>query len=206
MAQEHPEPYNKENRRGAWAPKGYIYGYFEDSIFKNNPPDFKAFDNSKKNQFRIGIQGSIPGTLGVRRSMCACPSCALPLGDYNNCKVKSITGAISTVQCPKLREPERKTTRMQLESFALTMRANEFRAVRTADEDADIEGRYWIAEVLSDAFQVEDTVVVAGETMEKGWWVVKAYWLECGARRVSVPKKVMRQPIVESLRLYHRIE
>ena len=57
------------------------------------------------------------GTLNVNRIHCACESCKAPLYDYQNCLVKKIVGAVTQVECKRVRGTAAVTRRRRRRSL-----------------------------------------------------------------------------------------
>ena len=76
--------------------------------------------------------------------------------------------------------------------FAISLKPGEFRAARVAKEDTGVEGDYWLARVTEGMTVADRDLNYAGETIEAGFLVVKAQWLQytkstrstTGARRL----------------------
>ena len=39
-----------------------------------------------------------------------------------------------------------------------------------------IEGPYWLAQILGKAYQAEEDVLISGQEIPKGYWLVEAQW------------------------------
>ena len=76
---------------------------------------FTPYKNSKFYHARTGMlkdarTAETLGTLNVNRIHCACESCKAPLYDYQNCLVKKIVGAVTQVECKRVRGTAAVTT------------------------------------------------------------------------------------------------
>ena len=172
-----------DEAKGLWSAQLYLYGFYDESLFKATVY-YTPFANSKTRRYRAAlctdeamVQRHNPIT--TKFCLCGCPSCLPPLCDFKNCKVKCPTGGVAVYYCPAMKQTTPAVTRTaSLEEFAIGLHAGEFRAVRVAEDEEHIEGTFWIAELFSDAYKTEEEVVVAGETIPAGFWVVKIKWLE----------------------------
>ena len=115
----------------------------------------------------------------MRRRFCACPSCASPVAKYRECKAKRIVGVLKQVNCPAKKVAPGVTTRGgALSAFAKLLKMDEFRAVRVAEDQEDLEGNFWLAKLVSTAFENEEECTFAGETIHAGVLVVRIQWLQ----------------------------
>jgi hypothetical protein len=185
LAQNHPTPTVSAARSGRWSPQRYFYGYYDEALVSRPKKYFKVYEQSKKYHYRGGFCADKftvkhDGPITAKEYFCACPSCALPLCDFNNCKLKSLTGSRMSFHCPSIKPPDAVTTRLgSLAEFSKTIKKSEYRAVKVERDQQGIEGPYWLANVLGDAYQAPEDVTYAGDEIEKGSWVVKIRWLEC---------------------------
>ena len=65
-----------------------------------------------------------------------------------------------------------------LEEFAATLEAGQLRAVAVDSSEISIEGRFWLCEVLGQAFKATEAQAHATDLFEEGWWVVEIKWYE----------------------------
>ena len=182
LAQMHPKPVGG-TKEGLWSPKRYFYGFYADSLFKSTR-HFKPYADSKQFRFRTGLCSDenkvrSHGPVDLRRRFCACPSCASPVAKYRECKVKRIVGVLKQVNCPAKKVAPGVTTRGgALSAFAKLLKMDEFRAVRVAEDQEDLEGNFWLAKLVSTAFENEEECTFAGETIYAGVLVVRIQWLQ----------------------------
>ena len=48
-----------------------------------------------------------------------------------------------------------------------------------------IEGPYWLAQILGEAYQMEEDLVISGQEVPKGYWLVDAQWYNLVQARVD---------------------
>eukprot|EP00966_Prymnesium_polylepis_P092228 2135394-Prymnesium_polylepis.1 len=65
---------------------------------------------------------------------------------------------------------------MALEEFALSLDAGQTHAVHASKTEWYIEGAYWLAKILGKAYQAEEDMVIDGQQIPKGYWLVPAQW------------------------------
>lgn len=190
-----------ENLIGVNCPTEYIIGYLDDDDISKEPTQFKPFAGSREMKFRVGVnqdtQRIEDNPLLLRSTFCACVSCFLPKFDYRECEFSQIlTGSVQKHNCKIVSSHPVAVTRTQsLLDFIETIKAGEYRAVRVQDDQKTANEIWWVAEILSEGYQLEETTIIAGETFEGGFWVVNIRWL------VFFEKKVHSNG-TETMRIY----
>lgn len=186
LAQTHPGPLTaEENRVGAWAPGRYFYGHYADSLWSSSDQamDFKPYKEAKKYRYRAGLvadkeRAAVSGRFTGRRRFCACPPCAPPKFATGKCLVRHISAPPVALVCPTVRAPAGTKTRTQaLTDFSRALKAGEVRAVVAADDEKALEGNFWLAELLSESYAIDEDVVLNGDHLKAGFLVVKVRWL-----------------------------
>ena len=182
LAQTHPGPLTaEENRVGAWAPGRYFYGHYADSLWSSSDQamDFKPYKEAKKYRYRAGLvadkeRAAVSGRFTGRRRFCACPPCAPPKFATGKCLVRHISAPPVALVCPAVRAPAGTKTRTQaLTDFSRALKAGEVRAVVAADDEKALEGNFWLAELLSESYAIDEDVVLNGDHLKAGFLVVK---------------------------------
>ena len=66
-----------------------------------------------------------------------------------------------------------------------------------------IEGPYWLAKILGKAYQAEEDLIISGQHISKGYWLVEAQWYKLVASFVHtlVPLLQSRAFVTEATRL-----
>ena len=86
-------------------------------------------------------------------------------------------GGFKHVYCKLAKNQHISETRsMALEEFALTLDAGQTHAVHSSKTEWYIEGPYWLAKILGKAYQTEEDMVLNGQEIPKGYWLVPAQW------------------------------
>ena len=111
---------------------------------------------------------------GRLERICGCPQCAPPLCNFSGCVVKSIFGRVRSVHCPALKKVRGALTQTgALTEFSETLAADCVYAAKVAEDQAGVEGPYWLALLLTPSFETEVECVFAGDVIEAGFLVVK---------------------------------
>ena len=177
LAQQHPTPRSASADRVGWAPGRYFYGYYDPSLWGDDE-DFTMYKNAKQFHYRVGTaveeEAVRDGLLKVRERICGCPQCAPPLCNFSGCVVKSIFGRVRSVHCPALKKVRGALTQTgALTEFSETLAADCVYAAKVAEDQAGVEGPYWLALLLTPSFETEVECVFAGDVIEAGFLVVK---------------------------------
>eukprot|EP00966_Prymnesium_polylepis_P048204 1116190-Prymnesium_polylepis.1 len=91
--------------------------------------------------------------------------------------MKSEFGGFKTVYCKLAKNQHVSETRsMALEEFALSLDAGQTHAVHASKSEWYIEGPYWLAKILGKAYQADEDMVIDGQQIPKGYWLVPAQW------------------------------
>ena len=94
----------------------------------------------------------------------------LPKFNYKSCRERSLTGIMGHHDCVKINSSPAAVTRSEsFFQFASSIKSNEYRTVYVSDDEQALEGPFWIAQTSSEAYRVDETTVVAGETIEEGF-------------------------------------
>ena len=64
--------------------------------------------------------------------------------------------------------------------------AGQTQAVHAGRLEWHIEGPYWLAQILGKAYQAEEDVLISGQEIPKGYWLVDARWYNLVNEPVSV--------------------
>jgi hypothetical protein len=183
LAQHRPEPtQTHEAKFSPWAPKDVIYAFYDNALLARAHQQFTSYKNSKFYHARTGMQkdartAETLGTLNVNRIHCACESCKAPLYDYQNCLVKKIVGAVTQVECKRVRGTAAVTTQTQaLADFSLQVRKGSTWPLRVEEDQEGEEGRFWLAKIQDEPERLEGTMTFAGQAFKEGWIVAKAQY------------------------------
>ena len=183
LAQHRPEPtQTHEAKFSPWAPKDVIYAFYDNALLARAHQQFTPYKNSKFYHARTGMQkdartAETLGTLNVNRIHCACESCKAPLYDYQNCLVKKIVGAVTQVECKRVRGTAVVTTQTQaLADFSLQVRKGSTWPLRVEEDQEGEEGRFWFAKIKDEPERLEGTMTFAGQAFKEGWIVAKAQY------------------------------
>ena len=183
LAQHRLEPtQTHEAKFPPCAPKDVIYAFYDNALLARAHQQFTPYKNSKFYHARAGMQkdartAETLGTLNVNRIHCACESCKAPLYDYQNCLVKKIVGAVTQVECKRVRGTAAVTTQTQaLADFSLQVRKSSTWPLRVEEDQEGEEGRFWLAKIAGDPERLEGTMTFAGQVFKEGWIVVKAQY------------------------------
>jgi hypothetical protein len=183
LAQHHPTP-KAADSGGRWSPQRYFYGYYNDVLAKTPTKYYKTYEKSKSYHYRAGFSANAEevdkrGPVTVKPYFCACPSCVLPVCQFGECKVPSITGSKKVFDCPPVKAVSGVSTRSQsLADFSKTLKKGQFLAARVAPDQIHLEGPYWLAKITGDVERTTENIVHSGEELPAGSWVVKGQWFE----------------------------
>ena len=73
------------------------------------------------------------------------------------CLVRHISAPPVALVCPAVRAPAGTKTRTQaLTDFSRALKAGEVRAVVAADDEKALEGNFWLAELLSESYAIDE--------------------------------------------------
>ena len=171
----------KANKQGWWAAEGYIWAYYDTALFtKKAVPEAEGYTGSMENHQHVGLctdkeTAERDGPLLARGIWCGCQSCVKY--DFYHCQMKSEFGGFKHVFCKLAKNQHVSETRsMALEEFARTLDAGQTRAVHASKTEWYIEGPYWLAKILGKAYQTEEDMVLDGQEIPKGYWLVPAQW------------------------------
>lgn len=182
LAQHHPRPKGDvESKEGLWSPQRFFYGFYAPDLWRANGPQHFKESASKDLHSRSTTASEEDGVISyyARRAFCACPECAAPKCNFDQCKVTSVTGRVSKLRMhPRAAVSGAQTMSKTMTDFALSLQPGEFRAARVAKEDTGIEGDYWLARVTEGMTVADRDLNYAGETIKAGFLVVKAQWLQ----------------------------
>ena len=103
-----------------------------------SPPASKAFHSRSTT-----LNRDRPTTVFSRKTFCACPSCAVPRCDFQNCLVKCVTGPVSTVKCqPVAPVCGALTAVMSLTESSESLKVGKYYAVYAAEDEQHLEGPF----------------------------------------------------------------
>ena len=114
---------------------------------------------------------------------CPCDPCEAFDFSPNVCQMRSEYGVFRLEYAKRsvLRDP--RTTRSQeLESFARSLHKDQVQALAAAKDDRHIEGNVWLCLLLSDAYVAPEGITHSTDSIEAGWWVVKAVYYQLKQR------------------------
>jgi hypothetical protein len=167
-----------------WSADEYMIGYLDDKLIDKEPTHYKAFKGSKAHKCRVGTNSDPSinhlNPMKFRCQFCACESCYLPRFRPGECLYRDIfSGPLKSHNATRIKVHARAVTRSHaLQDFARSLKSNTIVAVRVASDQQDEEGKFWLARTLSDGYQLDKAVVVAGEDFDEGFWVVNINWFE----------------------------
>ena len=114
----------------------------------------------------------------LREAFCACPECALPKCNFGACLLRSVVGTLTRKHFKALKVVRGATTQTQsLNEFSSSLKAGDFVAVNVDTDQQQLEGNYWIAELLEEATVAAKDYSYHGEEIKEGFVVAKARWL-----------------------------
>ena len=186
----------KAFKHGWWAAEGYIWAYYDTALFtKKAVPEAEGYTGSMVNHQHVGLckateTAELDGPLQVRGMWCGCQPCVKY--DFANCLMKAEFGPFKTVYCRLAKNQNTSQTRsVALEEFAGMLDAGQTQAVHASRLEWHIEGPYWLAQILGKAYQVEEDVLISGQEIPKGYWLVDARWYKLvqTSQRAYVPLK-----------------
>ena len=112
----------------------------------------------------MAATGASPGSIKIEHKWFA----------TGKCLVRHISGPPVALVCPAVRAPAGTKTRTQaLTDFSRALKAGEVRAVVAADDEKALEGNFWLAELLSESYAIDEDVVLNGDHLKAGFLVVK---------------------------------
>jgi hypothetical protein len=171
----------KEVKHGWWAADGYIWAYYDTSLFtKKAVPEAEGYVGSMENHCHVGMSKDPEtterdGPLQVRGIWCGCQSCVNY--DFSQCLMKQEFGPMRFVHCKLAKNQQVSTTRsVALEEYAGNLDVGQTRAVHASRSEWDIEGPYWLVQVLGKAYQTSEDTVISGQSIPAGYWLVPAKW------------------------------
>lgn len=89
-----------------------------------------------------------------------------------NCLVKKIVGAVTQVECKRVRGTAAVTTQTQaLADFSLQVRKGSTWPLRVEEDQEGEEGRFWLAKIKDEPERLEGTMTFAGQAFKRaGSW------------------------------------
>ena len=135
-------------------------------------------------QLKGGARGGLQAfRCGAQSRPAALRGCKAPLYDYQNCLVKKIVGAVTQVECKRVRGTAAVTTQTQaLADFSLQVRKGSTWPLRVEEDQEGEEGRFWLAKIKDEPERLEGTMTFAGQAFKEGWIVAKAQYLLAAPR------------------------
>ena len=129
-------------------------------------------------QLKGGARGGLQAfRCGAQSRPAALRGCKAPLYDYQNCLVKKIVGAVTQVECKRVRGTAAVTTQTQaLADFSLQVRKGSTWPLRVEEDQEGEEGRFWLAKIKDEPERLEGTMTFAGQAFKEGWIVAKAQY------------------------------
>lgn len=182
LAKHYPDPSKVKNQKsGYWKVDKFAYAYYDKSRFtRSRIPDAGAFAGSSKVHMSIGLcqdadKALRDGPLYVSDYLCGCIECARL--NFKACKMRHVFGpGMRPVKCPKGIGGAQVSQSATLAEFALKLGRDQLVAFRVADDEEGIEGPVWLA-VLNGPHEIlKQDVLFAGQTFQKGWYVVRGHW------------------------------
>ena len=171
----------KATKHGWWAADDYVWAFYDTALFtKAAVPEAEGYAGSMENHQHVGLcrdreTAERDGPLQVRGMWCGCEKCVKY--NFTNCLMRSEFGPFRTVYCKLAKNQNLSQTRsIALEEFAHSLAKGQVRAVNASRTEWYIEGPYWLALILGTAYQAREDMVIAGQEIPKGYWLVEAQW------------------------------
>jgi len=186
----------QEAKDGFQAVTKYFWGFFDTAKFtKSKVPDCEARGWKCNDQHMYaGLCADLQkaerdGPLRVNRMFCVCLPCSLL--DFERCEMTAMMGRSRPVTVPLPRNtPSRVSQLESLDAWAKVLKPGMVVAVRAPAAEHGLEGSFWLALIMSEAFPVTEDMVHQSAEYEAGFLVVKAkyYSLEQRSPRGYVLK------------------
>ena len=186
----------QESKDGFQAVTKYFWGFFDTAKFtKSKVPDCEARGWKCNDQHMYaGLCADLQkaerdGPLRVNRMFCVCLPCSLL--DFERCEMTAMMGRSRPVTVPLPRNtPSRVSQLESLDAWAKVLKPGMVVAVRAPAAEHGLEGSFWLALIMSEAFPVTEDMVHQSAEYEAGFLVVKAkyYSLEQRSPRGYVLK------------------
>lgn len=191
LAQFHPTLTWENVKSGPWSPKRLIYIHYSDKHWSKAPLDFKN-SMPKKFHFRASLphytsehMQSEWGQIIARLFPCPCPSCVVPLCDYDNCKLKKLLNEgiykpVGFKFIKVMNTAQSQTRQATLKNFTTSIKLGQVCAVQAGEAPEDeAEGDYWLIKVEQQPYRVASAFTDPnGQQFNRGAIVVQARYFQ----------------------------
>jgi hypothetical protein len=182
LAINKPHPTTSKLQKRGWESiEKIFYGYIDTKLITKwamPDADGSKFEGSKSCSFFSGVctdatRAEKYGPVQARAECCPCLECLC--GRYDSCLLQSEHGRMRSYTVPKLGAAQ-KPQMMALHEWADSLCKGQVVVFVAHAADVHMEGVYWLALLLDDAFAATAKMAHASDEFEEGWLLVRAKW------------------------------